>query len=193
VTSAYRVLRDRGFILSGGRRGTTVAPRPAVRLAATDGSGLFAAPGRTQAHDGRRDLASGEPDPVLLPSISGALVSLGDAGYATATPERELLELARASFAADGIDTSAIGIVSGAMDGVERVLSAHLRAGDAVVVEDPVYPPVRDLLLALGLVPAAVAVDDRGLVPAELGRSLRQGVRALVTVPRAQNPYDGPC
>ena len=59
------------------------------------------------------------------------------------------------------------------------MLSAHLRPGDRVIVEDPCYPPIRDMLLALGLVPVPVAVDDSGLIPeafeAGLGRGARGG------------------
>jgi DNA-binding transcriptional MocR family regulator len=74
------------------------------------------------------------------------------------------------------------------MDGVERVLGAHLRRGDRVIVEDPCYPPIRDVLLALGLVPVPVVVDDRGLIPGSFGTALGRGAQAVVTVPRAQNP-----
>jgi DNA-binding transcriptional MocR family regulator len=78
--------------------------------------------------------------------------------------------------------------VSGALDGIERVLQVHLRPGDRVAVEDPGYSAVFDLLSALGLVPAPVALDERGVVPAELRRVLAAGARGCVLTPRAQNP-----
>jgi DNA-binding transcriptional MocR family regulator len=68
------------------------------------------------------------------------------------------------------------------------VLGAHLLPGDRVIVEDPCYPPIRDVLLALGLVPVPVAVDDSGLAPEFFERALGRGVQAVVIVPRAQNP-----
>jgi DNA-binding transcriptional MocR family regulator len=128
----------------------------------------------------------------LLPPIAPALArvdldaKLAISGLEAADPD--LLEAARQGFEADGVPADAIAIVSGAMDGVERVLGAHLRPGDRVIVEDPCYPPIRDVLLALGLVPIPILVDDRGLIPGPFGAALHRGVPAIVTVPRAQNP-----
>src|SRR6202011_2935549 len=84
---------------------------------------------------------------------------------------------------ADGIPGDTISIVSGAFDGIERVLQAHLRPGDRVIVEDPAYISIRDLLLAL-----AVPVDDFGLIPEALEARLAQGAQAAIVVPRSQNP-----
>jgi DNA-binding transcriptional MocR family regulator len=95
---------------------------------------------------------------------------------------------ARRQFAEGGVAADDICVVSGALDGVERVLDAHLVAGDAVLVEDPGYPAVFDLLRAMGLVPIPVPLDDRGVQPKALAVALRSGARALVLTPRGQNP-----
>ncbi|HEV3054622.1 MAG TPA: aminotransferase class I/II-fold pyridoxal phosphate-dependent enzyme [Solirubrobacteraceae bacterium] len=182
VNAAYRILRQRGLVLGEGRRGTRVAPRPALRTPSHH---------RPEAH-GLRDLAVGMPDPELLPALGPALaridlpVTTQLDGLEIADPA--LMELARKGFAADGIDGSAIAVVGGAFDGIERVLGAHLRPGDRVIIEDPAYVSIRDLLLALGLVAVPVPVDDLGLIPDRLADALAKGAQAAVIVPRAQNP-----
>ena len=178
------MLRERGFVVGEGRRGTRVARRPALRATARGGS-----PPPLPA---RADLSIGLADPALLPSLAPALArididaKLGVSRLEAADPD--LLAAARSGFEADGVPAEALAVVSGAMDGVERVLGAHLRPGDRVIVEDPCYPPIRDVLLALGLVPVPVAVDDSGLIPDRFGAALDRGAQAVVTVPRAQNP-----
>jgi DNA-binding transcriptional MocR family regulator len=187
VSSAYRILRQRGLVVADGRRGTRVAPRPALR---TPLPLRHASP--APAHPPRRDLAMGLADPALLPAVGPAIAEidfdakLGVSGLEAGDPV--LLELAARWFEADGIAAEALAVLSGALDGVERVLHAHLRPGDRVVVEDPCYPPIRDILLALGLVAVPVAIDDRGFLPEALQAGLAKRVEAVVTVPRAQNP-----
>lgn len=108
-------------------------------------------------------------------------------GLESADPE--LLELAAQGFGADRVPAESIGVMSGALDAIERVLEAHLRPGDRVLVEDPTYASIRDLLLALGLDPVAVPIDDFGPIPDEFEKALATGIDALITVPRAQNPF----
>jgi DNA-binding transcriptional MocR family regulator len=178
------MLRERGFVVGQGRRGTRVAPRPALRAPIRGGS--------PPPVPGRGDLSIGLADPALLPPIAPALArididaKLGVSRLEAADPD--LLDAARLWFEADGVPSDALAVVSGAMDGVERVLGAHLRPGDRVLLEDPCYPPIRDVLLALGLVPVPVAVDDTGMIPDLFGAALERGVQAVVTVPRAENP-----
>jgi DNA-binding transcriptional MocR family regulator len=185
VGSAYRILRSRGLIIAAGRRGTRVAPRPAA-LPRVDGAAR-----RRASTDGLRDLTVGLADPALLPPLGPALAKLAVLPHDADDREEahaELLRFAREWFDADGVRADHLTVVSGAMDAVERVLAAHLRTGDEVIVEDPGYPPIRDVLLALGLVELPVAVDERGLIPEALGAALARGPAALVLVPRAQNP-----
>jgi DNA-binding transcriptional MocR family regulator len=68
------------------------------------------------------------------------------------------------------------------------VLAVHLRPGDRVAVENPGYAALFHLLRALGLVLEPVPVDDRGMLPEELGRALAAGARAVIITPRGQNP-----
>src|SRR5437763_1311032 len=80
----------------------------------------------------------------------------------------------------------ALADVRGALDGIERVLREHLRAGDRVAVEDPCFTGVADLLAALSLIAVPVAIDDEGLLPEAL--EAMPSVAALIVTPRAQNP-----
>lgn len=185
VAAAYRLLRERGVIETAGRRGSRVLPRPALTP-------------RDYAHlevpEGVRDLADGNPDARLLPDPSAALAAAGRGVLPTAGryggPELDpgLLEIARRSFADDGIPAEAIGVASGALDAQERIFQAWLRPGDAVAVEDPGWGSLFDLLPALGLKLQPMPVDDEGPTVDGLRAALAIGVRAVVVTARAQNP-----
>lgn len=179
VASAYRELRRRGLVVAAGRRGTRVADRPPLPVRA----GIFVPPGA-------RDLASGNPDPELLPPLAEALRRIDTAPrlYFEEGKLPALIELAAEQFAADGIAAPALALVGGALDAVERVLQAHLRPGDSVAVEDPGFVRAYDLLRPLGLYLEPVALDDFGPRPDELEQALARGVRAVILTPRAQNP-----
>jgi DNA-binding transcriptional MocR family regulator len=179
VAAAYAVLGRRGLVLAEGRRGTRVAERPPV--------------GRTAAQplpEGVVDLASGNPDPALLPDLAAALAGAAEEAplYGDDVNSSDLVELARADLTSDGIPASSVAIVGGALDGVERLFGATLSPGDKVAVEDPGYPKLFDLAQALGLRLVPVTVDDEGPLPGSLERALRSGVDAFVITPRAQNP-----
>jgi len=184
VSSAYRTLRLRGLVVGDGRRGTHVASRPTSRPVAT----ARTAPASTVL----TDLTVGLADPKLLPALGPALARVAETPPAPIeryeSGHDPLLEFARNWFTGDGIAGSSVAVAAGALDGLERVLAAHLRVGDRVLIEDPAYPPIRDVVLALGLESVPVALDERGLVPAALARALDTGARALVLVPRGQNP-----
>jgi DNA-binding transcriptional MocR family regulator len=135
-------------------------------------------------------VASGNPDPSLLPRLGPALARLDPSPilYGAEIHDAELIQLARASFEADSIPVQSIAVVGGALDGVERVLREHLRPGDRVAVEDPGFSGIFDIVRSMALEMAPVAVDESGLVPDELARALDNGARAMVYTPRAHNP-----
>ncbi len=178
VQAAYNGLRRKGIVGGAGRAGTRVAARPPLPVPSAP------------APEGVRDLASGNPDVRLLPPIASELrgVARRHRLYGEPADREDLLASFARELRAGEIDVSALTIVSGALDGVERVLQAHLRPGDAVVVEDPAYSGVLDLVRALGLTVRPVGIDDEGLLPDQLRRALEAGVSAVVVTPRAQNP-----
>jgi DNA-binding transcriptional MocR family regulator len=183
AAAAYRLLRDRGFVVSDGRRGTHVAaqlqPRP------------------PRVHDlpsGVRDLASGLVDPALIPDLSPTLARLASR-RPTVTRYQENAKLdalvahVHTEYGRAGIDSTALGFVSGTLDGVERVLQAHLHPGDRVGVEDPAFPRLLDLLQALNLRSVPISIDDEGPRPDQLDRALNRGLDALIVTPHGQNPF----
>jgi DNA-binding transcriptional MocR family regulator len=182
VASAYRGLQHRGLLVAEGRRGTRVSLAPPLPL-----------PGAPVRSAGVRDLASGNPDPELLPRLGPFLAQLARRDdpprlYDAPAHLPELLELARARFEADSLRCDALSVVSGALDGIERVLLARLRPGDRVAVEDPGFGGVLHLVRALGMTLLPVALDDEGPLPDALEGALARGAAAFVLTPRAQNP-----
>ena len=184
VAAAYRLLRERGAVETAGRRGTRVRDRPATTPRSLRG---LAVP------HGVRDLSTGNPDPTLLPIAAAQLPHGGSRRgapllYGEPAISPDLAEHALVSLTDDGVSAEHLTVTAGALDGIERVLTAHLRPGDRVAVEDPGWANLLDLLAALGLSVDPVRVDDDGPLAADVARALRRGVRAVVVTTRAQNP-----
>lgn len=194
VAASYRRLQERGLLRGEGRRGTFVAERPASRR-----------PDPSPLGPDLVDLASGNPDPRLLPPLGPALATIdgGHTLYGTPPIDPELVRALTTDLGAGigpllppedlvrpGDDRPGPGfaLVAGALDGIERVLEARLRPGDRVAVEDPGYTAVLDLLAARNHPVVPVALDRRGMRPDGLAAALADGVAAVVITPRAQNP-----
>jgi len=75
-------------------------------------------------------------------------------------------------------------VTRGAQQAVDLVARVLVEPGDCVAVEDPGYPPVRQLMQSLGARVVPVPVDDEGLVVDALPRS----ARLVYTTPSHQFP-----
>ncbi len=181
VSAAWRILMRAGVIRTQGRRGTVVGapdrPRPSRygRVLAED--------------DGVRDLSTGVPDPTLLPPLGAALSSLPTSAAAHSYLEDPVLPELREVLLADWpYAPELLAVFDGSMDALDHVARATLRLGDRVAVENPSFPPLVDLLEAIGVQPVGVPLDEEGLQPDALAAVLAGGATAVLLQPRAQNP-----
>jgi DNA-binding transcriptional MocR family regulator len=187
VAAAFKSLRSRGLVVTRARSGARVSWRPPVAISAPRVGGTLLG---LSVPAGARDLASGNPDPELLPDIAPVLRRMEPPRqlYGDDPVDPRLLELAEAELLADGIDAGHLAVVSGALDGIERALSVQLQPGDVVAVEDPGFAGLFHLLRAMGFALRPVSIDARGMRPGDLAEALEDGVAAVVLNPRGQNP-----
>lgn len=179
AVAAYRQLTQAGVVVTRGRGGTRVAdPSPVAQEGFAPDSAL-------------RDVATGNPDPELIPDPSRALAGVAGHRVLYGEPvidpglERWADEWMRTDL---GPTDVRLTITSGAADAVERLLSQALVRDDMVALEDPCFLTSIHTVRVGGYRPVPVPVDDEGMTVAGLRAALTQGVRAVVCTPRAQNP-----
>lgn len=181
VAAAYRQLVAAGVAETRGRGGTIVREVPQVV-----GEG---APAAALHHV---DLASGNPDSILLPDLEPVLSDLPwtPVLYGSPAIDGDLLAWATDWFATTaGVPADAqIVLAHGAVDGIERVLDSYLTRGDAVAVEDPCFLANLATLQLNGYRSRPVPVDDEGMTVAGLQAALQAGARAVLITSRAHNP-----
>lgn len=182
VSAAWRLLAQAGAVRTDGRRGTIVmsrrGPGPTRYRRALQQGARFSL-----------DLSTGVPDPALLPDLSAALGNLHQAWTSGSYLDDAIIPgLVEALAEQWPYESDEFMIVDGAMDALDQISSHLLRFGDTVVVENPSFPPLLDLLEALGVRYVGVDVDDEGVVPAQLADALTQHPRAVFLQPRAHNP-----
>jgi 2-aminoadipate transaminase len=203
VTAAYQILESEGFIRGHVGRGSFVegtveSPR---RL---DWESLIPpdnhAPAPPAAAVAKISFSASRPSEILFPldefrttcrevigsAEAAQILQLGPAG-GYGPLRRYLLEESRKRGAAGENDD--ILITSGcqqAFDLLQRVLASH---GETVLLEDPVYPGLRNVFLRGGARVVGVPVGDHGVDVDALARAIeRERPRLIVLTPNFQNP-----
>jgi DNA-binding transcriptional MocR family regulator len=191
VNQAWRALAAAGAIVARGRAGTFVGEPPAATPAP---AGRYQRLHPRSDNAFRIDLSRGVPDPELLPDLTAALRVLacdGSIDHLSATylgdemlPELESVVRADWPYRAERFT-----VLDGALDALDRLLTVYVRLGDAVIVENPCFPPFLDLLVRIGARPVPVGMDEAGLLPQQLGYAVAAHSPTVVLLqPRAQNP-----
>jgi DNA-binding transcriptional MocR family regulator len=183
VNEAWQLLGYEGTIESRGRLGTFVLPMSRL-----------AGPRRyrrvTQRADSFRiDLSTGTPDPALLPDLRGALSRIGRGDLTSSYLDRPVLpELEQRIRQLLPFEPEALTVVDGALDALDRIATQVVRRGDRVLVENPTFPPLLDLLQQIGAELVPLEVDQSGIVPDALASALQVRPVAIFLQPRAHNP-----
>jgi DNA-binding transcriptional MocR family regulator len=181
VNAAWQLLARSGAIRADGRRGTVVTEPRAT------GPRRY----RQALHEHASfpmDLATGVPDPALLPDLGPALRRLHTIAPSSYLDEPVLADLETLLRESWPFPPERVAIFDGAMDAMDQLACASLRLGDRVVVETPCFPPLLDLLDALGVEVLGIGLDAAGPVPAQLRAALAARPTAVFLQPRAQNP-----
>ena len=182
VSHAWQALAGVGLIVSRGRSGSFVRAERTTWLPPRSRN-------LTELPDARLDLSTGIPDPLLLPDIAPALTRVSShAGTLSYFDEPVIPELGALLLESWPFEPGTLTIVDGAMDAISRSLDLLLKFGDRVVVENPGFPPVFDLLEHYGIERLPVELDEEGVRPDSLAEALKRSPAAIVLQPRTQNP-----
>jgi GntR family transcriptional regulator/MocR family aminotransferase len=200
IETAYSLLAAEGYIEARGQAGTVVTPglSPRMPVAAPmpmHNSRIAAAgfrpesilpfqmglpaldvfPRKIWARLGARCVRAMQPSDMVHPSVYGLL--------ALRTEIAAYLQVSR------GINCSPsqIFVTSGYRHTVELIAHALLKAGDRVWLENPGYPPTRELLGHMSIVPVSVPVDRDGIIVSDAIK-LAPRARAAVVTPGHQSP-----
>ncbi len=205
VSAAYDLLETEGLISGQVGRGSFVtAGRPAP--AGIDWAALLESSSAPPAFQGGGfqggvvSFATSRPSRDLFPlddfrASCAAVMARGDladilqlgspSGY---EPLRQyLLEGARRQGLAGASDD--LIVTNGCQQALDLIGRVLLRPGDAVAVEDPVYPGLKNLLAGMGARLVGIPLTADGIDLGRLGRVLeRERPRCLVVTPNFQNP-----
>nr|WP_238429624.1 aminotransferase class I/II-fold pyridoxal phosphate-dependent enzyme [Frankia nepalensis] len=193
VSQAWRTLARAGVISPRGRAGTFVLAGPPASADPRRYRRITRSPGRLP-----HDYSTGTPDAALLPDIAPVLARVAAAGSLTASylDDPVLPALEKALRARWPFPPAALTVVDGAMDALDRVTGVLVGFGGRVLVENPCFPPLLDLLEVVGAEVVPLGLDDEGIRPDALRAALEAagpagapgGPVALYLQPRAQNP-----
>ncbi|MBS1824830.1 MAG: PLP-dependent aminotransferase family protein [Acidobacteria bacterium] len=202
VAAAYELLENEGLMKGHVGRGSFVEgePLPQPRAAWTDlHPSTESLPHLSMPADGI-SFASSRPAGELFPMEefratceevihsrdAASILQLGSpSGY---PPLRAyLIEEARATGSAS--DSDDILITSGCQQALDLLQRVLIRPGDAVALEDPVYPGLRGMFQSAGARLVGVPVGPNGIEPSALRAVLeRDRPRFLIVTPNFQNP-----
>lgn len=183
VAEAWGQLGRIGIIEGRGRQGTFVTG-PIRR----SGPGRYRRLTAPAGHY-RLDLSTGTPDVALLPDLRPALARLDGTALTTSYLDRPVLPALEAAVRTRlPFPAEAVTVVDGALDALDRLATQHVSLGDRVLVENPAFPPLLDLLDLLGAEIIALPLDGAGIVPDALAAALDLDPVALFLQPRSHNP-----
>ena len=200
IEAAYSLLTAEGYIQARGQAGTIVTPglKPRARVADTAPAprgelpalsfrpdsilplqmglpALDAFPRKIWARLGARCIRAMQPADMAHPSVYGLPALRAEiAAY---------LQVSR------GIDCapSQVFVTSGYRHTLALIGHCLLKAGDRVWLEDPGYPPTRELLGQMRMSAVPVAVDGEGMIVAD-GLATAPRARAAVVTPAHHSP-----
>jgi GntR family transcriptional regulator/MocR family aminotransferase len=200
IDTAYSLLVAEGYIQTRGQAGTFVAsglkwhapaPPPLPRNDSGIGPAGFRAdsilpfqmglpaldafPRKIWARLGARSVRAMQPTDMVQPPVAGLPTLRAEiAAY---------LQVSR------GVNCTPaqVFVTSGYRHSIEIIALALLKAGERVWLENPGYPPTRDLLHHMDIEPIPVPVDDEGLVVSK-GVIAAPRARAAVVTPAHQSP-----
>jgi GntR family transcriptional regulator/MocR family aminotransferase len=200
IEAAYSLLAAEGYIQARGQAGSIVTPglkprMPVESAAPKSNSGSVAAgfrpdsilpfqmglpavdafPRKIWARLAARCVRAMQPSDMVHPSVYGL---------------QELrAEIAAYLQVSRGINCSPsqVFVTSGYRQTIATIGHALLKAGDRVWLEDPGYPPTRELLEHMHIAAVPVPVDRDGMVVAE-GIKAAPRARAAVVTPAHQSP-----
>ncbi|MBR1155964.1 PLP-dependent aminotransferase family protein [Bradyrhizobium sp. JYMT SZCCT0428] len=200
IEAAYSLLAAEGYIQARGQAGTIVTPglkpQAPVAIPTTQSRSSIAAasfrpdsilpfqmglpaldmfPRKIWARLGARCVRAMQPSDMVHPSVYGLPALRAEiAAY---------LQVSRGIYCSP----SQIFVTSGYRHTIELIGHALLKAGDRVWLENPGYPPTRELLGHMNIAAVPVPVDREGISVSE-GIKLAPRARAAVVTPAHQSP-----
>lgn len=186
VSAAWTVLTRAGVLQTEGRRGTFVVDQhhepaaPRFWRSSRDVGGYAV------------DLGTGVPDTRLLPDLRAVLARLSSTATVENYLEPSVMPKLRRHLEdrwSTAFDVSAVAVVDGALDALDRTCRELVRHGDRVLVEAASLPTVYDIVDDHGGVAVGIPLDEHGMVPDDVARAIRtEKPRLVVLQPRAHNP-----